>query len=272
MKTAFTVTLVFFLTISPNPFASAALITFEGLLPGANTFYNGGPMTNANGFDIGGAHFANDYSSVFGAWNGFSYSNVVNTTDQNPTNQYAAWPGAGSGGSSSYGVSFLFEPTYITFAAPTNVSSADIANTTWAALTMLNGDTFAKKFGGLTGSDPDFLLLTIEGRTGSNGQGSSTGLIDLYLADYRSSNNALDFIRTGWTNVDLTGLGAVRSLSFSMTGSDVGMFGINTPTYFAIDNISFPTAVPELNSVSLIVATGLGFLLRRKRDQEQTEQ
>ncbi len=266
MKTAFTATLVTFLSISQLQFTAAALVTFEGLLPGSNTFYNGGPTTNANGFNISGAQFANDYSSQFGAWNGWSYSNVVNTTQQDFTNQYAAWPGSGSGDSSSYGIAYLFEPAYISFPAPSVVSSADIANTTWTALTMLNGGPFgAKKYGGETGNDPDYLLLSIEGRSGENGQGSSTGLIDFYLGDYRSANNALDFVRAGWTNVNLSGLGAVGSLQFSITSSDVGMFGINTPTYFAIDNINFTTAVPEPSSVAMIAASALVIVGRRRR-------
>jgi len=264
MKLLFTTALIFSVSITQLNFTSAALVTFEGLLPTANTKYNGGPTTNANGFNIGGAQFANDYSAMFDSWNGWSYSNILNTTTQSFNNQYASWPGSGSGVSSSYGVGYVFDPTTISFAAPTVVTSADIANTTWTALTLLNGDAFSKKFGGVTGNDPDYLLLTIEGRTEIDGQGGSTGSIDLYLGDYRASNNALDFVRTGWTNLNLSGLGSVRSLRFSMNSTDVGQFGINTPLYFAIDNINFSTAVPEPNSLFMLLTSTLCLLNRRR--------
>ena len=44
-------------------------------------------------------------------------------------------------------------------------------------------------------------------------------------------------IQTSWKEISLSELGAIRSLSFSMSGSDSSEWGLNTPTYFAIDNI-----------------------------------
>ena len=44
-------------------------------------------------------------------------------------------------------------------------------------------------------------------------------------------------IQTSWKEISLSKLGAIRSLSFSMSGSDSSEWGLNTPTYFAIDNI-----------------------------------
>src|SRR5207249_4062813 len=113
--------------------------------------------------------------------------------------------------------------------------SARIANTTYAALSMLNGDSFAKKFGGASGNDPDYFLLTI---TGLDSQQHSTGSVDFYLADYRFANNAQDYIVSDWTTVDLSSLGLdTQTLSFGLTSSDVGDYGMNTPAYFALDNL-----------------------------------
>jgi len=188
----------------------------------------------------------------------------VDTTQQSYLNQYAAWPGGGSGGSSSYGLAYAYEPTFISFPSPVSLASADFANTTWTALTMLNGDSFgAKKYGGDSGNDPDFLKLTIEGRSAADGLGSITGSINFYLGDFRDANNALDFVRSGWTNVDLSGLGTLQSVRFNMTSSDSF-----TPSYFAIDNISIAmavSAVPEPNSLALMVAAVLGVSRLRKR-------
>ncbi len=110
--------LVFLLSSSlcVSSLAFGALVTFEGLLSNPNSFYNGGPNTNNNGFAIGDVYFPNDYIATFGAWDGWAYSNVVNTTTQSFTNQYAAWPGMGSNGSSTYGLGYVFQPTYVSFA------------------------------------------------------------------------------------------------------------------------------------------------------------
>ncbi|MBK8019077.1 MAG: DUF4465 domain-containing protein [Betaproteobacteria bacterium] len=60
-----------------------------------------------------------------------------------------------------------------------------------------------------------------------------------------------DFILEGWQRIDLTSLGMVSSLSFSMDSSDKGDFGINTPTYFALDDLTV-TAVPEPGTAVLL--------------------
>jgi hypothetical protein len=46
----------------------------------------------------------------------------------------------------------------VSFTSPTpvTVTGAYFTNTTYAALSMLSGDSFAKKFGGASGDDPDW--------------------------------------------------------------------------------------------------------------------
>ena len=43
------------------------------------------------------------------------------------------------------------------------MSGAYFTNTTYTALSMLNGDGFAKQFGGASGTDADWYNITIEG-------------------------------------------------------------------------------------------------------------
>ena len=45
---------------------------------------------------------------------------------------------------------------------------------------------------------------------------------------------------TGWTEWDLSKLGPVAEVVFTISGSpeQYGDWGINTPTYFAIDDVS----------------------------------
>ena len=53
----------------------------------------------------------------------------------------------------------------------------------------------------------------------------------------------------GWTKVPLSSLGKTARLSFSMTTTDIGEWGANTPLYFALDaltiNTEMPTALPN---------------------------
>ena len=52
-----------------------------------------------------------------------------------------------------------------------------------------------------------------------------------------------------WVKVPLTALGQTSCLSFSMTSTDIGDWGANTPLYFALDgltiNTELPTALPN---------------------------
>ena len=259
--------LLAFLTVlaASAPSRGQPIVTFENPtltqpLTGPNTFQNGSTLNPPGSFTTVGATFNNNFNSSFNSWSGWSYSNVTNVTSPGFTNQYAAYnvPGGGSGdASANYGVAFNFSPGDATIAIPVGQrpQSMRVANTTYTALSMLNGDQFAKQFGGPTGNDPDFFLLTI---TGMNAQNQSTGILDFYLADYRFSNNSLDYIVSQWTTVDLSSLGSDTTLlSFALSSSDVGDFGMNTPSYFAADNLAF-TPVPEPTSIILVAAGGIG--------------
>ena len=53
-----------------------------------------------------------------------------------------------------------------------------VTNTTFAFLSMQNGDEFAKQFGGDDGNDPDFFKVTFRGFDEENTQGNITGEVD----------------------------------------------------------------------------------------------
>ena len=48
----------------------------------------------------------------------------------------------------------------------------------------------------------------------------------------------------GWVKVPLTALGQTSCLSFSMTTTDIGDWGANTPLYFALDGLTINTEIP----------------------------
>lgn len=234
--------------------AAALTATFEdlGLDPSPpGEFLD--PPTSGGSFVSGGVTFLND-----GSFGGFSASTTSDTTTPGFTNQYSNITGTGAAGSSAFGIASAFSPVELAFTTPQTVLTAEFTNTTYAVLSMLNGDAFAKQFGGPTGDDEDFFLLTIEGL---DGIGGTTGAVEFYLADYRFADNALDYIVDEWTTVDLDVLGPVNGLRFSVTGSDVGAFGLNTPAYFAIDDL---VTIPEPGT-ALLVGIGLAVLAGRSR-------
>jgi hypothetical protein len=106
---------------------------------------------------------------------------------------------------------------------------------------MRDGDDYAKKFGGVSGNDPDFFSVSFNGFL--SGQSVGTPVV-FYLSDFRFNDNTLDYIVRNWTRVDLSALGTVDSVTFHFESSDIGDFGINTPLYFCMDDLKM-NAVPN---------------------------
>src|SRR5262245_53312010 len=139
--------------------AHAQVVDLEDLtLPGPNSFFNGSTnvippaMVSTTPFVSRGATFNNRYDTAFGGtWAGWSYSNVVNTTTAGFGNQYAAYnlPVGGGDSSPRYAVAFqdFFTPVTPAIVLPNGArpTSMRITNTTYGALSMRDGDSFAKQ-------------------------------------------------------------------------------------------------------------------------------
>lgn len=189
--------------------------------------------------------FKHEFAS--GYWdNGFSYSNVVNTTLAGYANQYAAITGKGYENSNNYVVSYN-NNAKILFSTPTSIQGFYFTNSTYAYLSMKNGDAFAKKFTGPVGTFAgDYFKVKAQGFR--NGVLNTVTGIDFYLADMRNTNNSNPFILNTWKWVSLGSLGLIDSLQFNYESSDVGKFGINTPKYFIMDN--FNGVAPFINVIN----------------------
>jgi hypothetical protein len=193
-------------------------------------------------FESDGLGFNNTFSLDYESWTGWAYSNTTDTITAGYLNQFSAVTGVGAEGSPTYGVAFhdaseSFAPPTVTRTPQTSDAlfhSVAVTNTTYTALSMLNGDSFAKKFGGADGTDPDWFRLTIEGW---NEDDQSLGQVDFYLADYRFQDDSLDYVVDEWTEIDISSLGDAASLTFELSSSDVGALGMNTPAFFAMDNV-----------------------------------
>lgn len=179
----------------------------------------------------------NDYNEEWSSWSGFAISADTDVTTPGFLNQYSSIAGTGADGSQAYAVSFASPPA--TMARPNKgdqfIKGLAINNATYAYLSMLDGDSFAKKFGGVTGDDPDYFLLTIKGYWAGELLSDS---LNHYLADYRFEDNSQDYIQRDWSTLDIfNSIGPADSLSFQLSSTDVGQFGMNTPAYFCVDNI-----------------------------------
>lgn len=263
----FIVLTTFSLTLTPA--LRGQTIGFEDInVPTPPGYINGstGPGGNTQ-FASGGATFNNYYNPTFGNWAGWSVSNVTDVTTQGFGNQYAAYnlPAGGGDNSPNYAVGYVdsfdaVTPT-ITLPAGTKPQSARITNTTYAALIMLDGDPsgFARQF---DVAHQDYFLLSIQG---FDALGMLTGTVNFYLADYQvPSVVAQPYVISQWTTVDLTPLGDATTLMFTEASTDSGAFGINTPTYFALDNLAL-TPVPEPGTLVLVAMSGIGLVVRRCR-------
>lgn len=229
--------------------AQAAITSdFENLSLAANSYWSGQtspavPLYQANpgSFSSGLATFSNEMTDWGGAtsWSGWAYSNMTDNVTPGFDNQYSVYSGTAHSGN-NFGVAYVAgDDAKINFSGDVQVNGFYLTNTTYTALAILYGDSFSKKFGGSNGNDADWLKLSVSGLNA----GVATSTVDFYLADYRSANNSLDYIVKGWEWLDLSSLGSVDSLKFAMSSSDTGAYGMNTPAYFAMDDLTV-TAVP----------------------------
>lgn len=226
-------------------------VTFDDELTATDTFNNGSDGDTL--FNIDDFLFPVNYDTSFGGYwaGGFAVSNRTDTVDGSFMNLYSArtTPEVNNG----YLVANLAEgPVTIStgFEITTDrtfeYASIDVTNTTYAFKSMRDGDMFAKQFGGPTGDDPDYFFIRF-----------SNGVVDIdhYLADFRFEDNAQDYIVDEWETVDLTPFQGGMSFTMELFSSDTGAFGINTPLFFALDNLSYVIS----GGVGLEEANATGF-------------
>jgi hypothetical protein len=227
-----------------------------GPAPGTGAYDDGWDLNG--GFTSNGVVFSNAYDAAAASWSGWAYSDVDDPTTTGPTpylsdyiHQFAAITGAAPGGSGNYAISYG-SGAVINLPAGTSPVSFEVTNTTYDYLSMTHGDGFAEQF-----TPGDFFELKILGFTGLNGSGSEVGEVDFDLARYTLPNSLPVDV---WTLIDLASLAGSESLVFDYASSDVGPFGINTPEYFAMDDLTLGAAAPELSTWAMLLIgfVGLG--------------
>ncbi|MDF1571954.1 MAG: DUF4465 domain-containing protein [Bacteroidales bacterium] len=223
----------------------AATATFDDLSLDSESFWNGSDGTG--NFTSGTLVFYNEFNADWQSWFSWAYSSITDNTTPGYGNQYSAISAVRLDYASgkNYGVTYTspFSQVNTTLDCDQVFPGFFVTNSTYAALSMKYGDSFSKKFGGADGSDPDWLKLTIRG----NRNDGTFDTVSFYLADYRTADPADDYIIETWQWVDLTPLGKVHSLSFTLSSTDNGNWGMNTPAYFCMDNLYvIPDLPPEI--------------------------
>ena len=237
---------------------ATSVATFEDLGLAANSFDNNAGSSGQ--FVDAGDSFNNDFTNEDGGlWSGWTISSTTDTTTPGFTNQYSAITGLGADGSPTYAVAFPFDSaadpfhpadSFVNLASGTSPMSIQVTNTTYAYLSMLNGDSFEGKFG-----PGDFFLLTVAGYTGPEGTGTKVGEVDFYLANFMGSN---DTIVNTWQTVNLSSLAGAASLQFGLESSmNDPIFGLDTPAYVAVDNLTVATSARTTGAVSGVVYNDL---------------
>lgn len=239
--------------------------TFENLTLAPNSYWNGSKTIIKNDtmfidtiFTSGDAIFPNRFSRQYPKYHywkeGWAYSNVKDDTTNGSL--YNAYTKSGYN-SDNYAIGQNNAIIRLNANAQGHkVKGVYITNSTYAGLTMKDGYFVARKFGDTTGTNtspkypqggyPDWFKLTIKGY--KNGA-LTPKAVDVYLGDYRFDDNSKDYILKTWQWVGLDSLGGVDSVLFTLTSSDVGSFGMNTPAFFCIDDFTTesPTGIAKMN-------------------------
>lgn len=231
MKKTITLLALAFGCISIN--AQQITADFEGLGLAPNSAYSN---TNSVSWQTSNAVFPYLWETQFGGfWSGgFSYTNKYDSATAGSGNLYGVKPLYGVNTSSTYVVAQ--DKGTIKLKSPNNLLDGFyVTNTTYAFKSMKLGDQFAKKFGGVSGNDPDYFALTVKGYL--NGA-LKTDTVAFYLADFRFANNTQDYIVNTWQYVSTSALGQVDSVKFFLSSSDVSGGFMNTPAFFGMDNFT----------------------------------
>ncbi|MEI6274840.1 MAG: DUF4465 domain-containing protein [Prolixibacteraceae bacterium] len=211
-------------------------IDFESMNVPQSGYWNG--SDGSGSFIAGAMKFENQFTASWNTWAGFACSQKNDVATAGFTNEFSVFDPTNLKNKFAVFYPAFDKDVFVSFAAGVEhvIQSMDLCNNSYAGLSMKNGDSYSKKFGGSTGADSDWFMVTINGY---NNSGTKVSSLDVYLADFRFTDASKDYILSKWTNFDLSSLGKVHQLTFTFSSSDKGMFGINTPTYVCLDNIKY---------------------------------
>ena len=206
-------------------FAAQTVVSFDGLLPLPDEY-----VEDVSAADEA-ATFVNTYYESWGSyyWAGFAFSTVSNVADGTYANQYAAAQGCPRAYAVGYDDGGWHPAPEILLDLPAAPKSVRVDNTTYAAHVLRHGNDYARAF-----TSNDTFILTLTAR---DAEGAVVATTNHYLADFRAGRT---FIQTNWSTLDLSWMPpTVVSLVGTLATTDMGAWGANTPTYFALADFTY---------------------------------
>lgn len=210
--------------MSTAMFAQLQVATFEDVtLPGTDTVLH---LTETANIQSGSFAFMQDVQD-YGSYGVYYFGNIVSNKTGNTYDFYADSDKSASGGAYEGNNFVVWTNSYngddvITLQDAAVVPGFYINNTAWVVDAILNGDGMSE---GAFGEN-DWFKLTVNGSL--NGEAVNTQ-VEFYLAQGTS------YI-SDWTYVELSTLGEVDEISFSLSSTKSNAGGMTTPAYFCIDN------------------------------------
>ena len=222
---------------APNPNVSRSVATFEDVALGEQGFWNGSDLSGEEdsgnyygSFTSSVFSFDNIYTAAWGSFMGFACSSLTDTVTSGFTNQYSPKAGEGANGSAQFALAFddgaVFNCTYKEGYTNNTLKSVMITNGTYVYNEIRDGGAYSKKF-----ESGDWFKVTFTGYKGE----TETGSVDYYLADFRDGKT---YINKEWVEIDLTPLADATTVMITFDSTDKGQFGVNTPKYVFIDNLT----------------------------------
>lgn len=182
-----------------------------------------------------GGHAVSNYGSKdFNAFS--SFSDQLTVYNQNGTDDLSV-KGNGHNGSDNFCVHFGYSDNS-GFSQPENAlpilsfsdGVARVIDHMWVNNICYSVNCYLESNGLTAKIGPDDWVKIVA--TGFDETGATTGTAELYLCDGPEN------IVTDWTRFDLSGLGAVKSVRFNITGSSDNGAGFSQPAYFAYDDVA----------------------------------
>ncbi len=164
-------------------------------------------------------------------WGTYYYGNIVTNKTANEykgdyQNDMSASGGAHSGKNFVVWTGSYVGVDGITLDEAAVIPGFYVNNTPWVVDAILNGDGMSDDDAAPFGEN-DFFTLTINGFLDGNAVNNE---VKVELAKGTS------YIKD-WTYVDLSGLGTVDALKFTLSSSKKNDYGMTTPAYFAFDDL-----------------------------------
>lgn len=217
--------------------------------------YNDGPLsryiyTNKDTFAL--LHLPSESAWDGMSWEGFTISQV----DTDTMNVFSCVAKGGvQGEGTPYAIGYYSDYVSSTLGYASNMILFNDVYYPEYVYICQNSNTFEAISNGLTPAnkftEKDSLVLTI---SGIDDEWHDTQQVVYFLALGREFNQ-------GWVKVDLSSIGATKGLSFRIRSTDVGQWGTNTPTYFALDKLTVSqqaiTALPSLTTQPLVATKAL---------------